>query len=136
MSLYLLILFIVLPLVEIYIFILVGSAIGAFTTISLIILTACLGAIMMRSQGIKIWTKIRSQLNNHTLPAQALWHGLLILLSGVLLITPGFITDTVGLMLFIPQVRIWLLKTLIHRWLQKKFTSRIRFINGEYNIID
>lgn len=135
MGLYFLLLFIVLPLAEIYLFILVGGAIGALTTIALIVLTAFLGAILMKSQGIRIWTEIRSQLNNRSLPAQALWHGLLILLSGVLLITPGFITDTVGFMLFIPQVRIWLLRTLIHRWLQKQLAARIRFVNGEYDII-
>ena len=126
--------FIVLPLVEIYVLIQVGSIIGAFTTVSLVVLTAVLGAVMMRTQGLKVWTDITFQLGKHRLPAQSLWHGILILIASVLLITPGFITDTIGFMLFIPQVRIWLLKTLIHRWLQKGFASKIHFIDGEYEI--
>ncbi|MGN6548991.1 MAG: FxsA family protein [Pararhizobium sp.] len=94
-----------LPVAEIAVFIVVGRHIGVLPTLGLILLTAILGSILLRVQGFGVLARIRQDVENRRVPARELVHGLMILLAGVLLITPGFITDTLGFLLFIPPVR-------------------------------
>ena len=131
-----LLLFILIPVIEIYFFILIGGAIGAFTTVLLIILTAAIGALVIRYQGLRIWRRMRQEIDSGIPPTVALWHSLLLATAGVLLLTPGFITDSIGVLLLIPSLRLWMLRTLIRGWLQKKFSRKVVVMEGEFKVLD
>jgi len=104
----LLLLFIVIPIIEIYLLLAVGQQIGALSTIGLIILTAIIGAAMLRKQSIAALQRFQNQLQQGEMPAQALLEGLILLVGGLLLLTPGFFTDAVGFICLIPWTRQWL----------------------------
>lgn len=97
------------PLLEIAVFILVGGQIGVAATLLLTLLTAMAGAILLRRQGLATLGRIRAELASDRIPARQLADGAMIAAAGLLLLTPGFVTDTVGLTLFLPAVRdlIW-----------------------------
>ncbi|HUE44879.1 MAG TPA: FxsA family protein [Aestuariivirgaceae bacterium] len=111
--------FIVVPLLEIFAFIQVGSAIGALPTLALIVLTAVVGALLVRRQGLKVVLDARDSLARDELPLAAAVHGGLLLLAGLLLLTPGFVTDSVGFLLLVPAVRSRV-ATRILRWLEAR----------------
>lgn len=94
-----------LPLAEIAVFVLVGSHIGVLATIGLVVATTILGAVLLRIQGFGILARMRETMDAGGSPGRDLVHGLMIMLAGVLLLVPGFITDVIGLLLFIPPVR-------------------------------
>ena len=102
-------LFLAVPLTEIAVFVLVGSKIGVLPTIGLVILTAVAGSILLRWQGFNALARIQKELAAHRVPGKEMVQGVMILLAGFLLLTPGFVTDTLGLLLFIPPVRdaVW-----------------------------
>jgi UPF0716 protein FxsA len=112
----LVLLFIIVPILEIYLFITVGGMIGALSTILIIILTAIIGAYLLRAQGIATIQKAQLNLLQGQLPAFELLEGVLILTGGVLLLTPGFFTDTIGFIFLIPILR----KYIILWWIKKK----------------
>jgi UPF0716 protein FxsA len=97
------------PLAEIAVFILVGGRIGVAATLALILLTAAAGAVLLRRQGLATLGRIRSELNAERIPARQLADGAMIAIAALLLLTPGFVTDAAGLLLFVPAVRaaIW-----------------------------
>ena len=99
----------VIPLVEIAVFVIVGRYIGVFPTLSIVVLTAVLGSVLLRVQGFGLLTRIRADIDAGRTPTRELVHGVMIFIAGVLLITPGLVTDTIGLLLFIPAVRdlVW-----------------------------
>lgn len=136
MGFWLFLIFIILPLMEIYTLIKVGGVLGAMTTIVLIILTALVGISIARAQGFTIWRNISSQLNSRQVPTRALWEGLLVLLAGALLVMPGFLTDTLGFLFLIPIFRRFFMRTLVRLWLQRRFAAQIRIIDGEYEIVN
>jgi len=105
---YLFILFIVMPIVEIAVLIQVGGAIGGWTTIGIVILTAIIGTAMLRQQGIATLNKAQLRMRNGEMPAQQMIEGLLLLIGGVLLLTPGFITDFFGFCTLFPVSRRYL----------------------------
>lgn len=109
---YLILLFTVIPVIEIYFLIQIGSVIGGFNTIAIIFFTGIIGAYFARSQGVMIWGKIQASLGKGELPAENLVHGLLIFAGGLLLITPGFVTDFFGFSLVLPQSRYFLFMIL------------------------
>ena len=115
--------FIVVPLLEIFAFIEVGSVIGALPTLALIVLTAVVGALLVRWQGLKVIMDARQSLARNELPLAAAVHGGLLLFSGLLLLTPGFVTDAAGFLLLVPGIRS-LLATRIWRWLQMRTKTR------------
>jgi len=106
------ILLIGIPLTELYVLIKVGRAIGAGTTIGLVILTAVLGAWLLRLQGLVTLARVRAALEAGELPAIELVEGLILLITAVLLLTPGFITDAIGFLVLLPGVRRTLAKGL------------------------
>lgn len=112
-------LFIAIPVVELYILIEVGKKIGSLTTISIIILTGILGTYLIKSQGFMILRKIQNDLNEGIMPSDSLIQGAIILLGGVLLLTPGFITDITGFIFLIPAGRKIVKKYLL-KWLKGK----------------
>lgn len=104
----LILLFILIPLLEIYLLIHIGSGIGALPTITLILGTAVLGAILLRFQGRGTLAKIKQDIILSQLPALSLLEGLVLCIAGVLLLTPGFLTDLVGFLFLVPAVRSYL----------------------------
>ncbi len=103
--------FVLVPIVEIGVFIEVGGALGLWPTLGLILLTAVLGSWQLRLQGLATLAKARSQMDQGVMPAHELFDGLCLLVAGALLLTPGFVTDAVGALLFLPpfraMLRIW-----------------------------
>ena len=102
--------FILIPIIEISLFIEIGSNIGSFNTICLIFLTAIIGVYFVRQQGLSTFQRLANQIQKLETPIQTVGEGLVILLSGVLLITPGFFTDTIGFLGLIPFTRIFFVK--------------------------
>lgn len=102
---------VVLPLLEIAVFIIVGRYIGVLPVIGLIFLSSAVGGLLLRIQGIGVLRKLSRELDAGRLPAREMIHGAMIVLAGLFLLTPGFVTDILGLLLFIPAVRdaAWLL---------------------------
>lgn len=111
-----LLIFVGAPLVELYLLIEVGSAIGAVPTIALSLFTAALGGLLVRMQGFTVLFRAQSALGHRELPALELLEGALLLLVGLALLLPGFITDAVGFLLLIPPLRRW----LIVNWLKSR----------------
>ncbi len=103
-------LLLIVPILEIAVFVVIGGEIGALWTIGLVLLTAILGSILLRIEGIRTFVQIRNKLNARQVPGEELAKGAMILIAGVLLLTPGFITDSIGFALFVPLVRklIWI----------------------------
>lgn len=97
--------FLAVPLIEIALFISVGGWIGLWPTLLIVVLTAVLGTMLVRSQGAQALSRLRSSLNDLQDPTDPLAHGAMILFSGALLLTPGFFTDAVGFLLLVPGIR-------------------------------
>lgn len=121
MILHLLLLFTLLPLIELAILIKIGSRIGAGATIAMVLLIGFIGAAVARHEGLRTIRGIQTDLAAGRLPGNRLIDGLLILVGGVLLITPGVITDIAGLLLFLPPVRA-LVRTYVKRRLQTRIS--------------
>jgi len=115
----LLILFTIIPIIELYVLIEAGRQIGAAPTIGLIILTGIAGAYLARSQGFSLLNRIQQDLNAGKLPASELLDGAMILTGGLLLLTPGFCTDLIGFCLLTPITRGFF-KVRLMSWLEKK----------------
>lgn len=105
MTLLLVGIFIVVPIAEIYVIVKVGEAIGVLPTIALLILDSFLGAALLRSQGRLAWGRFNEALAQGRIPAREVFDGAMVILGGAFLITPGFISDVVGLLLLIPPSR-------------------------------
>ncbi|HHW74961.1 MAG TPA: FxsA family protein [Firmicutes bacterium] len=111
-------LIILFPLLELWILIEIGKVIGSVPTIALVIVTALLGALMVRSQGFYILSEIRRDLERGVIPGEKLFGGLCVLLGGLLLMVPGLISDLSGFLLLIPLTRK-LFKKLLRRYLHR-----------------
>lgn len=107
-------LFILTPLIEIYLFIEIGTAIGAWQTILLIVVTAVIGVALLRRQGLSTIQKIQAQMQRGELPAVGMLEGIMLFIAGAILLLPGFFTDTIGFLLLIPPLRkalaLWFLE--------------------------
>ncbi|WP_346893034.1 FxsA family protein [uncultured Roseibium sp.] len=115
MILYILAAIILLPLIEISVFIWVGGAIGVLPTVLLTILTAVAGTLMLRQQGLSLVMRMQSELDAGRVPGKDMMHGAMIVIASLLLLIPGFVTDAIGLLLFIPPVRDMLARFIISR---------------------
>ena len=102
---WLLLAFIAVPIIEIALFIQVGGAIGTWPTLGIVVLTAVAGTMLMRAQGALAMQDLQRSFNEFRDPTEPLAHGAMILVAGVLLLTPGFFTDALGLSLLLPPVR-------------------------------
>ena len=112
MGIIFLLLLIGVPLLEIAVFVEVGDHIGAAATIALVVLTAGVGIVLVRSQGLATLRRAQASLDQGRLPMTEVFHGLCLLFAGGLLLIPGFITDAAGLLLFVPAVRTALGRSL------------------------
>jgi len=108
-------LFLVVPIIEIYLLIQVGQVIGAGWTILLVVLTAVIGVWLLRIQGLSTLTRAQQKLRENELPATEILEGMGLVVAGALLLTPGFFTDAIGFLLLFPPTRIWLVGNLARR---------------------
>lgn len=120
-------LFTLVPLVELYLLIRLGAYIGAVDIIAIVIGTGIAGGLLARNQGLAVLDRIRTELNQGRPPAESFFDGLLILIAGAMLITPGLLTDGLGLLLLIP----WSRQTF-KSWLKRKMQEKIS--EGEIHI--
>lgn len=125
-----LLLFMLIPIVEMWILIEVGGWIGALPTIGLVVLTATIGLSLLKQQGLSTLMRARRKMDEGAIPASELVSGVMIAVGGALLLTPGFVTDALGFALLIPQTRKWLLFKLIDRYRDKIV------IEGEFHRVD
>ena len=130
-----LLLLISIPLIEIYLFIKIGSYIGAFNTISLILITAIIGIIYARYEGFNTLKSGMLQLVKNQLPVYEIISGATLAFAALLLILPGFATDFIGLLLIFPLTRKLLLRKVSTSY-SKKNNEKQDFINGEFEDID
>ncbi len=115
---YLLLLFTVIPLVELYLLVQIMQRTSFSATIALVLLTGVVGASLARWQGFRTVRRIQDELAAGRMPTESLVDGLLILVAGAVLVTPGVLTDAVGFLLLIPACR-----TLVKRWLKRRFAA-------------
>jgi UPF0716 protein FxsA len=118
-------LFIVIPLVEIAVIIQVGDWLGIVNTIGLLILVSVVGAWLVKQQGLGVLRRIRDQQQAGQVPAAAVFDAALILVAGALLLFPGFVTDAVGLLLLLPPVRAG-----VRAFLRRRFTRRVQVVRS------
>ena len=131
----LLLLLISIPLIEIYLFIKVGSFIGAFNTISLILITAIIGIVYARYEGFNTLKSGMSQLVKNQLPVYEIVSGAALAFAALLLILPGFATDFFGFLLIFPPTRKLLFKKVRNKYPDQN-NKKQDFINGEFEDID
>jgi UPF0716 protein FxsA len=136
-------LFILIPLIEIFLFIKVGASIGAFNTILLILATAIIGVALLRHQGLSTLQKVQAQMQQGEFPAIGMIEGFMLFVAGALLLTPGFFTDAIGFILLIPPLRkvfaLWILER--SGWIvqirtppsQGRGSGPTNFIEGDYD---
>ncbi len=120
MPLLLLVLFLVVPALEIYVLIQVGQAIGALPTVLLLIADALLGTWLFKREGRRAWTALSSAIAEHRVPGKEVADGALVVLGGAFLITPGFVTDVIGVLCLLPPAR-----AVLRRLLTRVVTFRL-----------
>ncbi|WP_423839958.1 membrane protein FxsA [Vibrio mytili] len=115
----LLLAFIFVPIIEIGLFIQVGGFLGLWTTIALVLVTAVVGASLVRSQGIQTLLSVQGRLEKGEIPAQQIFEGVMLAVAGVLLLTPGFMTDALGMLVLLPAPRAAIAKYLMSKMVVK-----------------
>ncbi|MCF6235697.1 MAG: FxsA family protein [Gammaproteobacteria bacterium] len=140
-------LFLIIPIIEIYLLIQVGSIIGAFYTILLIVLTAIVGAFLLRIQGIATFRRVQENIARGKVPAMELLEGLMLLVGGALLLTPGFFTDALGFVCLVPTLRRGVIRLFLFQKISRMqgqgFQQRTgqqshdsNIIEGEFHSVD
>lgn len=140
--------FVVVPLIEIALFVQIGGEIGMIATVVIVILTAFMGANLLRAQGFSTWRHAQKEMESGNLPVDDVIHGLFLLFAGALLLTPGFLTDTIGFLLFLPPLRLFMGRKImaklmasnsVHMEMQgagRKGRRRSHVIDGEFHEVD
>lgn len=131
MFFYLLLLFTIVPLVELYVLIRVGAYLGVFTTVAIVIFTGIVGAYMARMEGLRVLFGLQRDMQEGKMPTEGLLDGVLILIGGVLLITPGILTDIVGFALVIPSSR-----AVLKVWVRRRIQDIIQQRDGVITVND
>lgn len=119
----LIVLFVTVPIAELYVILQVGDAIGVVPTIALLAADSLLGAILLRAQGRSAWRQLNEAMSERRVPHRELLDGVAVVFGGAFLLTPGFITDVVGLLLLIPPTRALFLRVAVRR-LGRRFGVR------------
>ncbi len=138
--------FLVVPLIEVWLLVTVGGSIGAGWTIFLVVLTAVVGAALVRAQGLSTLARSQELLRQGELPAVELLEGVALLIAGALLLTPGFFTDTVGFLLLLPPLRRRIIQASVLGSLKQRFAGSStapargseegRTLEGEFQRLD
>lgn len=126
----LLFLFIAVPLIELALLVRLGTLIGFWPTIGIVIVTGVLGAALARAQGLRVWIGIQDDLRQGRMPVRGLMDGLLVLVGGVVLLTPGVLTDLAGIALLLPPTR-----ALARRALRRKLDRMRRDGHAEFTML-
>jgi len=121
----LVLLFLVVPIVELYVIIQVGQEIGALYTIALLLVISVVGAWLAKREGVGVWRRLNQQVAAGRVPGAELLDAFLILLAGALLLTPGFISDVLAIFLLIPPTR-----ALVRRVLRRRFLGKVEVFRG------
>jgi len=116
--------FVVVTLAEIYVLVSVGQAIGGLSTVLLVIITAFIGSSLLRTQGWSTMAKAQQSIAEGRAPAMEMLEGVVILVSGILLLTPGFLTDTLGLLGLMPWSRTYFINHFLEKNAERVFKSR------------
>lgn len=115
-------LFTLVPVIELSLLIKVGSIIGTLNTVFIVILTAIIGAYMVRLEGLGVMYRIQQDMSEGIFPAEELINGMMVLTAGALLLTPGFFTDVIGFLMVFPVTRNYL-KRMARRYIDKKMAD-------------
>lgn len=118
----LIVLFIVVPAIELWGLIAVGKVIGGWSTVALVILTGIVGAWLAKQQGLQVFRLVQLQLSRGQMPTETLMDGVLVLIGGIMLLAPGFFSDVFGLILLIPYTRM-IIRHLLKLWLWRLISS-------------
>jgi len=131
--------FLIIPFVEIYLLLQIGGLVGVFPTIALVVLTAIIGASLLRQQGLATWQRFQENLAKGQVPAYEMVEGPILLVGGALLLTPGFFTDIIGFSCLIPPIRRKMAQYIIEKRLisagitpQYRENSQPDAIEGEF----
>lgn len=116
-------LFIIIPIIEIFLFMRIGALIGVMPTLGMIILTAVIGVSMLKMQGLSTLQRAQNNLQENKIPATELIEGIILLLCGALLLTPGFFTDAIGFLMLVPHIRRAAAKIIIEK-------GKLQIMNG------
>ena len=116
--------FTLIPVIELYLLIKLGAAIGSFNTLLLVILTGAVGAYLAKLQGLEAMLRVKSRLQQGETPAEEMLDALIIFIAGIVLLTPGLLTDISGLLLLLPATRL-----RFKFWLRQKFNKWIQSSN-------
>lgn len=127
------ILFIAVPIVEMWVLIEVGARIGALPTIGLVLLTAVAGVALLKQQGLSTLLRANQRMSSGEIPATEMGEGIFLAVGGALLLTPGFITDGVGFACLIPGIRRWLLKRFLKHVRVVQFGQPGQFGGGPFD---
>lgn len=119
------VIFVVVPIVELFVIIQVGQAIGALNTIAILLVVGFVGAWLAKREGTAVWLRFRRQVEAGAVPGREIVDGVLILFAGALMLTPGFVTDILALLLLLPPVRAVVRATLL-----KKFVGKVIEVRG------
>ncbi|MEM8832980.1 MAG: FxsA family protein [Pseudomonadota bacterium] len=130
------ILFIIIPLVEIYFFLLVGDAVGILQTLLLCVLTAIIGGFLVKKQGLETLFNAQKNLQGGTLPMKEIFDGFCLVVAGALLMTPGFFTDIVGFSLLVPFFRDFLKKMMLESGKFKVYGAKSGTYTHDETVID
>ncbi len=114
--------FAVIPVIELALLIKIGSVIGILNTITIVILTALIGAYMVKLEGLGVMSRIQKNMQEGIFPGEELINGMMILIAGALLLTPGFFTDIIGFLMVFPFSRNHI-KKIVRRYIEKKMSS-------------
>ena len=128
-------LFIIMPIIEMTVLIKVGSVIGVFYTVCFVVLTAIIGASLLKRQGLSTLMRANQRMNAGEIPAKEVAEGFMLAVGGALLLTPGFVTDAVGFALLLPGIRGLMIKQLMAKMVltgAQQFTQTTSFGNGEF----
>ena len=131
MLLLLVLLFIVVPIAELAVLIQVGQEIGVWWTIAILIADAVLGSILMRAQGRAAWRRFNESMQAGRVPAREVLDGALVMFGGLLMLTPGFITDILGLVLILPPTRAVLRRAVIRSIQRRGAVTRVVFYGAK-----
>jgi UPF0716 protein FxsA len=113
--------FIIVPLVELWVIIQVGHAIGVLNTFGLLILSGLIGGWLMKREGLAVWRRAQASVDRGQVPTKELVDGVLILAGGALMVAPGFVTDVIGMLLLLPPVR-----TVVRAIARRRIERRVR----------
>ncbi len=130
------------PIVEIGLFIQLGGFLGLWPTLGIVVLTALVGSVLLRAQGLSTLEELKRSAETGQNPARPLANGAMILVAGLLLLTPGFFTDSIGFLLMMPPVRALLIRLIAARARMKLYASAANsqqapdIIDGEFEVVD